>query len=217
MRYCFPASTGRNRLNVFNSQGFTLFEVLIAVSIFALIAALTMTNLIQVGKTGEKVSQAQLQLSEIQFALAYLGKDMAQLIERDIRDKYGDNQEALILDEEQFSFSRTGWGNLLQQGRSQQQRVSYNLEDSSLIRSYSVHLDQGYIDEPLKQVLLTNVEKFEVELLLKENETLSSWPPDATVIESISPVAVKVSLAIKGFGEIFRIYEIADGVLQHEP
>lgn len=199
------------------SQGFTLFEVLIAVSIFALIAAMTMTNLIQVGKTGEKVSLAQKQLSEIQFALAYLGKDMAQLIAREVRDKYGDSQEALILEEEQFSFTRTGWSNLLQQERSQLQRVSYKLDDSRLIRSYSIHLDQGYIDEPLQQVLLNNVEKFEVELVLESEETLSSWPPDETQTESVVPVAVKVSVDIQGFGEIFRIYEIADGVLKYEP
>ena len=42
-------------------RGFTLFEILIAVSIFAIIGTIAMGSLIQVGRTGERVSDAQYQ------------------------------------------------------------------------------------------------------------------------------------------------------------
>ena len=40
-------------------HGFTLFEILVAVSIFAVISSMSMSSLIQVGRTGEKVSESQ--------------------------------------------------------------------------------------------------------------------------------------------------------------
>ncbi len=192
------------------ARGFTLFEVLIAVSIFALIAAMTMTNLIQVGKAGEQVSKTQRQLADIQFALSYLGKDLAQRIDRKVRDQYGDVQPGLLVDVNRLVFTRAGWNNLLQQPRSNLQRVEYRLVDTNLQRRYWPQLDQGFEEQVLEQALLTEVEDFSVKLLTRGEETLENWPPLTESAAQQQPVALELILELKDFGVIRRVFEMSN-------
>ena len=157
-----------------NIKGFTLFEVLVAVSIFAVIGAMTMGSLIQVGRTGEQVNAANMKLSEIQFALGYLGKDITQIVNRKIRDQYGDEQHQLVIAENQFTFTRQGWNNLLQQNRSNLQRVEYILVDEVLQRRYWPQLDQSYTEVRMDQNLLQGVEDFSVKLSDATNAYISN-------------------------------------------
>lgn len=191
------------------NRGFTLFEVLIAVSVFAVIGAMTMTNLIQVGRTGERVSESQRQLAEIQFALGYFAKDINQLVKRKVRDQYGDEQAELVIAEERLTFTRAGWSNLFQQKRSNLQRVEYQLDDRVLMRNFWPQLDQGYSEEKIEQPLLRGVEEFNVKLLTTAKEKIESWPVDTDIMTD-KPVALELNLEIENFGTIQRIYEISN-------
>lgn len=193
---------------IMKPKGFTLFEVLVAVSIFAIIGTMAMANLIQVGRTGERVSQSQQQLAEIQFALGYLGRDLAQLSNRKIRDQYGDAQPSLKISDQTLAFTRSGWSNLLQQERSNLQRVEYQLVDKILQRRYWPQLDQGYTEMKIEQSLLQNVEEFEIKLLTRGKGKLESWPIDQLNQAADKPVAIELTLELTGFGRIQRIYEI---------
>lgn len=191
------------------NRGFTLFEVLIAVSVFAVIGAMTMTNLIQVGRTGERVSESQRQLAEIQFALGYFAKDINQLVKRKVRDQYGDEQAELVIAEERLTFTRAGWSNLFQQKRSNLQRVEYQLDNKVLMRNFWPQLDQGYSEEKIEQPLLRGVEEFNVKLLTTAKEKIESWPVDTDIMTD-KPVALELNLEIENFGTIQRIYEISN-------
>ncbi|MBL7000599.1 MAG: type II secretion system minor pseudopilin GspJ [Gammaproteobacteria bacterium] len=194
-------------------RGFTLFEILVAVSIFAVISSMTMSSLIQVGRTGEKVSESQQQLSEIQFALGYLSKDIVQMSNRKIRDQYGDEQPQLLIAENRLVFTRNGWSNLLQQPRSNLQRVQYQLVDNNFQRVYWPELDQSYTEASVTQTLLQKVEEFSVKLLTKGQESFESWPLDAQNTSAASPVAIELTLKLTGLGQVQRIYEISDALL----
>lgn len=193
-----------------NVKGFTLFEVVVAVSIFAVIGAMTMSSLIQVGRTGEQVTESQRQLSEVQFALGYMGKDIIQMVNRKIRDQYGDEQSQLIIDEGRLTFTRQGWNNLLQQPRSNLQRVEYALVDDVLQRSYWPQLDQSYSEVKIEQTLLKGVEDFSVKLLTKGKEEIDSWPQGDQDSSELKPVALELNLDLLKFGKVQRIYEIAN-------
>ncbi len=191
-----------------SQSGFTLFEVMVAVSIFALISAMTMTNLIQIGKSGERISESQRQLADIQFALGYVAKDLAQRINRGVRDQYGDQQPALLIEDARLVFTRSGWSNLLQQPRSNLQRVEYRLVDDSLLRKYWPQLDQGYEEQALEQNLISGVEEFRVVLLTSGQETLDRWPVDIQTPSTVKPIALELTLQLQDFGLIRRVYEI---------
>jgi len=194
-------------------HGFTLFEILVAVSIFAVISSMSMSSLIQVGRTGEKVSETQRQLSEIQFALAYLSKDIVQMVNRKVRDQYGDEQPQLLIAENRLAFTRNGWSNLLQQPRSSLQRVQYQLVDNNFQRRYWPELDQSYTEVSVTQTLLQKVESFTVKLLTTGQETFDIWPADALNNSALRPIAIELTLNISGLGQVQRIYEISDVLL----
>ena len=194
------------------SRGFTLFEILIAVSIFAVIGTIAMTSLIQVGRSGERVSFRQQQLADIQFALGYMGRDVMQMINRKVRDQYGDEQPQLAINENHISFTRDGWSNLLQQKRSNLQRVEYRLQDDALQRRFWPQLDQGYSEVVVDQTLLTDVEAFSVKLLTSGKDDLDKWPVE-NAATPVKPVALQLELEVKDFGKIRRVYELVDGVI----
>jgi len=194
-------------------QGFTLFEILVAVSIFAVISSMSMSSLIQVGRTGEKVSESQRQLSEIQFALGYLSKDIVQMVNRKVRDQYGDEQPQLLVAENRLAFTRNGWSNLLQQPRSNLQRVQYQLVENNFQRRYWPELDQSYTEVSVTQTLLQKVESLSIKLLTKGEESFETWPPDVLNTSAATPVAMELTLKVDGLGEIQRIYEISDAML----
>jgi general secretion pathway protein J len=195
------------------SRGFTLFEVLIAVSIFAVIGTIAMTSLIQVGRTGERVSFKQQQLADIQFTLGYLGRDLVQMVNRKVRDQYGDEQPQLVIGDNHIIFTRDGWSNLLQQKRSNLQRVEYRLQDDVLQRRFWPQLDQGYSEVVVDQPLLQQVQRFEVKLITTGKNKISNWPSgNQQASATAKPVALELTLEISDFGEIQRVYELVDGV-----
>lgn len=194
-------------------QGFTLFEMLIAVSIFAVIGVMSMSSLIQVGDTGKQVTDSQRRLSDIQFALAYIGKDLTQLVDRKIRDQYGDEKAQFILEQNSLSFTRQGWSNLLKRQRSNLQRVEYFIRDESLLRRFWPELDQPFSENKLEQVLLSNITDYSVKLITKGKEKIEQWPSQQNQPPDVVPVAVEFTIELKGFGQIQRVYEITDALL----
>ena len=201
------------KLNSLKSFGFTLFEMLIAVSIFAVIGVMSMSSLIQVGETGEQVSSAQQRLSNIQFMLAYIGKDVTQLVNRKVRDQYGDEQPQLILKDNSLTFTRQGWSNLLQQPRSNLQRVEYVVQDETLVRRFWPELDQAYTERKLEQPLLSGIQDFSIKFITKGKEKLDQWPIDQPETPNTIPVALELTMELSGFGKIQRVFEVSDALL----
>ncbi len=200
-----------------NSRGFTLFEVLIAVSIFAVIGVIAMTNLIQVGRSGERIEQADRQLASLQFALSRIGKDLLQLAPRPVRDQYGDEQPALKLTEDRLALTRGGWSNLLQQPRSTLQRVEYELDgDGFLLRRFSPLLDQGLEPRYIDQRLLEGVSDLSWQLLTRGKKTHERWPLEQALPLDQLPVALVLSFELADFGRVERIYELPQGVFERE-
>ncbi|MCP4300048.1 MAG: type II secretion system minor pseudopilin GspJ, partial [Gammaproteobacteria bacterium] len=157
-------------------QGFTLFEMLIAVSIFALMGAFAFFALGQLTRNGQAVGDANDRLSDMQFAVVYFNRDWTQVSPRKIRNQYGDEESNIIIEDNVITFTRAGWSNLLQHPRSSLQRVQYLVLDNKLLRRYWRSLDQGIAEEPIQTVLLDNVESMEVEFLDVLGEPIRSWP-----------------------------------------
>ena len=141
-------------INRNHKQGFTLLEMLVAIVIFAVVSGIAYSALNQTIKIGNRVSEADRRLSELQFALTYFNQDWMQVSPRKIRNQYGDTENQVVLADNRISFTRSGWNNLLQHKRSELQRVQYELVDHNLVRRYWRSLDQGIGEEPLTTVIL---------------------------------------------------------------
>ncbi len=194
------------------NQGFTLLEMLVAVAIFAVMAGIAYSSLNQTVKIGYQVKEAGDRLSELQFAMAYFNRDWMQVSPRKIRNQYGDTENQVVLADNSISFTRGGWDNLLQNKRSELQRVQYQLVSDKLVRRYWLSLDQGIGEEPLTTVLLSDVESLEIQLISEDERTIDNWPDEVTRGLG-KPIALKMIVNLGEFGEIRRIMELPDGVL----
>ncbi len=195
------------------SNGFTLLELLIAMSIFSLISIMSFAGLNSVLFNKEVIDKELTRLSDIQRTMLNLSRDIEQAIDRPIRNRLGGTVAALNggsnIDSTLFELTRTGWRNPAEQHRSQLQRIAYSYEDNQLIRLYWYHIDHLLTEEPVRRVLLNDVEEIQVRYL--DKEWLDSWPiqaPNSNTVTPALPRAIEITLKLKKWGNITRLFRV---------
>lgn len=197
-------------------RGFTLLELLVALAIFALLAAMAYGGLNNVLQVSHGTEQHAARLAQLQKTFLWLGRDLEQASDRSIRDEYGDSQLALQGGEfgrYQLELTRAGWRNPAQRSRSHLQRVAYGVRDGQLIRAYWNVLDRAQDSQPLESVLLEDVSKLEYRFLDASQQWQSVWPAislDGQLTQG-PPLAVEVSLETEAEGRIRRLFRIPGG------
>lgn len=205
--------------------GFTLIEVLIAMAITALVAAIAYSSLARVMAGVDGLRENADRSYEINRALMILSRDIRHFAPRTIRDEFGEYQPSLTggeLAEHELSFTRTGWHNPLEHPRSSLQRVNYRIEDEALWRDSYVVLDRAGDTEPRSTLLLKEVELMELAFLGKaagaslqfENDSLdtSNWPENWVSHTSspgsnlAPPEALEITFTLSDWGEVRRFY-----------
>lgn len=210
-------------------RGFTLLEVLIALSIFSLIglAAYRMLDIVILSQS--KVMSHENKIRSLERAMHIIGSDVEQLVNRPVRDNYGDQLNALAIGEESYliEFTRQGWRNPLQLPRSQLQRVAYELgnmykglnttdqqSDSGihLLRHYWPMLDRNQESKPQTQVLLRNINDLQLRFMDQQGEWHSEWPVNPLIGEPSNglPNALMLKLDSSSLGQIERIYQLSE-------
>ena len=195
--------------------GFTLLELLVALSIFGLLAAMAYNGLNTVMKARQVTEQHATRLTQLQMAFLWLGRDIEQTADRAIRDEYGEVQppmNAVEFGRYQLELTRGGWRNPAGRARSNLQRVAYGLRDGELVRSYWSVLDRAQDSTPLESVLLDGVDKLELRFLDSNRQWHELWP--ATLLGSAQqasadqPIAVEVTLETEAEGRITRLFRV---------
>ena len=194
-------------------QAFTLLELLVALAIFAIIAIMAYAGLNTILTARQQTEQHAAQLAQLQITFLWLGRDIEQLVERAIRDQYGDRQAILQGKNSNLELTRAGWRNPARQKRSSLQRVAYFLEDKILYRSYWWVLDRAQDTSPIKMDLLNNVNAFKLRYLDKLLKWHEQWPPLNFIpsqAENVPPIsklrAIEVTLTVEGWGDIIRLF-----------
>ncbi len=196
-------------------RGFTLLELLVAIAIFAVMAALAAVSLNAVVTQKALADENYRELRSLQRTVQILSDDLYQLQPRGVRGLLGQSYELpLIADGREpylLRLSRAGWRNPAGFARGTTQRVQYRLdEDGALIREYWPVLDAVLSLEPIKEVLLEDVAVVEFEFLVIENSQSvweSVWPP-LRVGAANWPKAVRFAIEIDGLGRIERLIEV---------
>jgi general secretion pathway protein J len=200
--------------------GFTLIELLVALAIFAVIVVMAYGGLNTVLQVHSHLEQQGTQLAQLQIAFTWLERDIEQLIDRPIRDEYGDKQPAIQGTLHQLELTRAGWRNPAQQPRSTLQRVAYQLEDKILWRSYWQMLDRAQDSRPLKVDLLSNITELKLRYLESRLQWHEQWPP-AAVLETpaaeinnqLQPTlkAIEVTFTVVRWGQLTRLFRVPEG------
>jgi len=188
--------------------------MVIAVAIFAVMMVIAFPGLKHIAKVGDQVGQSNRRLSELQFALTYLNRDWMQVSSRKILDQYGDVKPHIIIEDNSISFTHSGWSNFLQQKRSELQRVQYLVKENQLIRQYWTSLDQMIAEEPIATVLIDDIDSFSVHFIDSSEQAIERWPLDEQDEQRVNkPIALRVDIDVKNFGQVHRLMEIPEGVL----
>ena len=189
------------------SKGFTLLELLVAMSIFSFMAITAYTGLSNMLTSNQAITEQEQKLKELKRTMLFLEKDFRQIVSRPRRTGYGQDEVAPAflygLDSEGIiEFTKAGVSNPMAVAKSSLERVRYDLDEKKLIRNSWAYVD--YIDlEPVSMTLLTDVESLELRLLDANSQWKSNWSEQKTI-----PEAIELTLEHKYWGKIVRLFPI---------
>ncbi|MBU0673677.1 MAG: type II secretion system minor pseudopilin GspJ [Proteobacteria bacterium] len=201
------------------SNGFTLLELLVALSIFAIMSVVAYSSLAAMAEIREQLRDEGKRLTEIQTAFRLIGRDIEQAIARPIRDGYGDPLPAMSLTEGEgviLEFTRSGWRNPTGRQRSTLQRITYRFLGEELIRESWPVLDRAVDSTPFSRTILTGVMNLEVSFIGQDRQISPAWPPESSAdpaqAAKILPRAVRIFLDLEGWGRVDRLYLIGGAI-----
>jgi len=194
IRLVQPAIKNGTDLAYRGQTGFTLVEVLIALFIFALIAASTVYTL-RLGLTAkDQLTRSDEGLRQMQGMRLLIKDDLAQLLPRSVRDEFGNKvsngfQGGATANTRNFEdeteillhFVRNGWTNPdFNDPRASIQRVEYILRGDRLIRRIYPFPDEARDQASTERVMLAGLVDVEVEFLTGfdrgEAQWIDRWP-----------------------------------------
>lgn len=206
-------------MRVRRQAAFTLVEVLVAVAIFGILAALAYGTLSRTLTSADMLTVRMERLAAIQRTVRYLGDDFMQLAPRPVRDELGDNLVPTLRTDFQSNYAleltRGGWNNPAGLPRGTLQRVAYRLEDGELVRYHWPVLDRTLGNEPIAHALLDGVDNVEFRFMRENGEWADEWPPGAQAgIPGgpglrMRPRAVEIVVSLSDEGVITRLIEVA--------
>lgn len=202
--------------------GFTLLELLIAIALFALLGVGTYRMLDAVLRADQTSRTQELELRQLSRAVWALERDLLQAAPRAIRDRFGDERNALYRDSEQprqaaVEFTRAGWRNPTGEVRATLQRVRWQLDGDRLQRQYWSVLDRDVGSQPRSQEVLRGVRELNWRFLDAGGSWHEQWPPaddqrmDPALAAARMPQAVEVTLLHERHGQIVRLLRLPDG------
>jgi general secretion pathway protein J len=214
------------------SRGLTILEVLIALSIFALIGVASYRMLTSVISAQEITNEHSVDLGQLQKTMLILGRDLEQSVARPVRLSTGVELPALQVNsgEFQLELTRAGRRNPLNLPRSSLQRVAYEVgphpaKDRSdslfygdqrtyLLRYYWSSLDRGGRSKAQVQALLAAVESIEFRVISDRGE-LRQWPrasvsrrADGAIEPAEKLLAISLRIDHGQLGEIDRLFRV---------
>lgn len=184
------------------ARGFTLIEVLIAVTVFAVLATAVYVSLNTLSDAALTQAQRSAELADLQRGLARLDADLRQLASRPVRAADGELAPALLGSSFRLEATRAGWANPQAQPRSDLQRFGWQLNSDSLSRISWPVTDRAAGVSPNRESVLGDIEALEFAFLNAAGVWLESWPED-TAPDAL-PRAVRYRLESARFGRIER-------------
>jgi general secretion pathway protein J len=196
-------------------RGFTLLELLIAITIFAIMATFAYSGLKVVLDSEQQTSQYSKRMSQLQLAMSMMKRDIEQAVDRPIRDQQGDQQAALLsggFAGRLLELTRDGYVNPMKLPRSNLQRVGYQVEEDTLYRLTWQILDRAQDSEPHRYKLIDNIQSLELIYYDHELNKHDQWPPEekllATEKKAGLPAAIELKMELKDWGEIRRLFAL---------
>lgn len=194
-------------LNKIKMRGFTLIEILVALSIFTIVAVIMAHALHTIFSSQAGTEKRAARLADLQLATLLLSHDLEQVINRPILNAKGLSEPALQGTPYDLAFTHAGLANPTgQTQRASLQRTHYFLEKNNLMRQIWPVLDQTKTTLPLSRKILDEVSELRFEYLDSKGFFSTTWPSSTQTKNPPLPRAIRVTLTLKGWGKISQLY-----------
>ena len=194
-------------------RGFTLIELLVALVILAVISVAGYRSLDAVLQTRERVAAETRKWQHLAFFFARLNQDLAQVVQRPVRDEDGVTVRAALIgnlvtvgdDDAELIFTRSG---IPDQGAALQapQRIGYRLDQGAIVMLRWPALDQAPRVKPVRYPVLEGVREIKFRYLDKNKIWQLQW--QYPTLPNNLPIAIEVTLTLIGDEVITRIFAL---------
>lgn len=191
--------------------GFTLLELLIAISIFSVLSVMAYSGLKTVLDSRDASQQKAERVADIQIAMLRINNDLLHATERTVRDAFGSPISSMMTlqsGDSSLEWTRSGYSNPGEFKRSNLQRVAYKLNENNLVRVTWPVLDRTQGTEPTESILISDIESLEWNFIDQSNAASSDWPTTAAFAAgriTELPRAVELLINFNDIGEIRRV------------
>lgn len=197
-------------------KGFTLIEILIALTVFAILATITSSSLFYAFTTRSRVNAQADRLNTLQLAVSLIQQDTLQTVERAIRGNEMHLFPVFVGQPQYLELTRDGYFNPKSvEKRSTLKRIALLCKDNTLVRRTWGSLDP--LDRKIykDKVLLDNISSCHFNYLNQNSQLLNEWREQAVnqnqEKESL-PKAVQINLKISDWGEMNMLFIIPGGL-----
>lgn len=210
-------NTSHNNLVSAAQTGFTLVELLISMSIFAILSVMAYGGLDAIIKSKTKTEKTMVRLNQLQITMNKLHRDFEQISARAAADELGGRSLKLSTgqgDDLLIQFTRNGLRNPAKLIRSHLQRVAYRLDENKLIRMSWPYIDRAQDNKLIETVLMDNLDDIQLRFLDAKNSWRDIWPPqniDPNSLDIPQPKAIEVTLQMNDWGDIVRVFRVPVG------
>lgn len=150
--------------------GFTLIEIMVAIAIFALIAAIAFPALIQFLDIRERINKKSESISDLQKTFLFLSRDMTYAVNRLGKDEFGDiGKSTMLVGDDSLIELTTSYQDFNLDGSGVPRRVKWLFEDNTLFRVQYPVMDPDGDTRVYRQSLLTGVDDVEITVFSVED------------------------------------------------
>ena len=191
-------------------SGFTLLEILVALTVFSILAGTAYGSLSALLKWRDSITAQEQGLAAVQTAVTRIEKDLHAIVNRPIHSTGRQERAAIWMEGDRMQWVRGGRLNVRGLKRSQLEKVRIFFDDNS-VKRWSWHQpDARQSATPAEVVLLEGVTRLQWRLLY-DGAWLLQWPPPGQTEQQRWPAAVEFTLDTETYGVIRRVVELPAG------
>lgn len=203
------------------SKGFSLIELIVALAVFAALAAAAYGGLSEIARVRGALAERQDRFATVVRAVSTFERDLRQAVSRPVRGNgRGEELPALAGAADRIELTRLGFANPRAEPRSNLERVAYALDARRLMRGRYPVLDRAPQTVATSTALFDNVDGLRLRYLGNDATWRDTWPPTelpsgsapGTQIVALLPRAIEFRMDVAGIGELRRIVELPSAI-----
>lgn len=197
-------------------KGFTLIEILIALTVFAILATLTSSSLYYAFTTRTRVNAQAERLNALQLAVSLIQQETTQTVERAVRGNDLHVFPVFVGQPQYLELTHDGNVNPKSlEKRSTLKRIALLCMDGSLLHRTWETLDPVERNDYQDKVLLDNITDCHFNYLNQSLQPLQEWREQAVTQsqrKELLPKAIQINITLQEWGELNLLFIIPEAL-----